>query len=316
MDFSIYKRTGGDSFSNAYVGANQEGKAIMMTEYYTRGIMSHRYNSITSETRLKFFRGLWVVKSLNLPNIPDIIDVCQDGECPGFHAEDNMPGGIYATWDAFFGVSVRDHICNGGAMPHPQAALDVLTPLVEDLETASQSGLYFLVAPDNLCITDHGQIKLNAMVTPAADAKAMIKGLANSFYFMVEGYPFGNALPVVNPNGEKAGQFTLTLPPEIVERIEKIMSGAIVFDSIAESLEYLKSCVRTYVKPSFAKAPVYMVAQKHGYDAPYSRRQLRKLSMAVAGLFLLATLTLFAAFFFSEYPNRNEQVQAVSIIAE
>ncbi|MDR1914210.1 MAG: DUF5050 domain-containing protein [Clostridiales bacterium] len=239
FNHKVEKRVSGDALSNTYDVLDESGLRKRLTEFYTYEILNRTYDEISEDERLHFFRSLWAIKSLNLNHIPQLLDV-GDQE------------GIFALWDSFYGISIRDYIYGGGTRLNFAAAVEALAPLMSDLETAYQSGLYFSITPDTLCITDGGIIKLNTMVTPAADLQSTISDLANAVYFLVEGIPFGN--------GPRADYF----PEKIFVLIQDVINRKRSFGSIAlfqTELRFLTRAEYATVMIQQTQAPVNVYPQ-------------------------------------------------------
>jgi len=178
MVYTKEKKLFSDALSDTYEIVDEHDLHCNMTEYYSKRIINQSYSDLSEEKNRSLYRGLWMLKILSLSHMPVITRI-----------EEN--DGINVLWESFGGITLKEHVTINGQVPY-KTLLDVLSPLLDDCETAHQNGLYFTVSPETICLTDDGGLKLNTVVDPSADFHTTINGLAQSIFFMLTGLSYGN----------------------------------------------------------------------------------------------------------------------------
>jgi len=177
MAYTKERKLFSDALSDTYEIVDEHDLQCNMTEYYSEGIINQSYSDLSEEKNRHLYRGLWMLKSLSLSHIPVITRIEESD-------------GINVLWESFGGITLKEYIGNGQVSY--KTLLDMLSPLLDDCETAHQNGLYFTVSPETICLTDDGKLKLNTMVDPSADFQTTIRDVAQSIFYMLTGLSYGN----------------------------------------------------------------------------------------------------------------------------
>ena len=179
MAYTRENRIFSDALSDTYEVIDEFNFHYSMTEYYTKDITNQAYVNLFEKNYLSLYRGLWTLKNLSLKHIPQIL-----------HIEDS--NGILVVWKSFYGIPLKEYIELYSNCVSYKGILNVMSPLLDDCETAHLNGLYFAVSPETIYLTDGGDLKLNTMVNPSGNIYSMIMGIAQSIFFMLTGYYYGN----------------------------------------------------------------------------------------------------------------------------
>ena len=221
MAYTKENRIFSDALSDTYEIVDEFNVHYSMTEYYTKGITNQAYVNLFEKKYLSLYRSLWTLKDLSLKHIPRIV-----------HIEDS--NGILVVWESFYGMSLKEYIeLYSNRVPY-KAILNVMSSLLDDCETAHLNGLYFAVSPDTIYLTDNGVLSLNAMVNPSLNIYSTIICIAQSIFFMLTGYFYGNLQVPVD----------VYIPSPLRELLNDTLTGRREFTGIGEFHNALRRAVR------------------------------------------------------------------------
>jgi hypothetical protein len=257
-----------------------------MTEYYSETITNQTHSILSEQKYLSLYRGLWTLKDMLLTHIPRII-----------HIEDT--NGVIVVWESFYGISLKDYIELYNKRVSFRAILYVMSPLLDDLESAHQNSLYFTVLPETIYLTDGGQLKLNAMANPSANVNSVNRGIAQSIFYMLTCFPYGNMqMP--------ADAFT---PKPLWDLLDNILAGRLEFGGVGEFHNALRAASRAIENES-----VY--AAEHNADGRKRKMSSRSKMAAGIGIGCFSILTLGLLILsiagITIYSNRTEEAVRIA----
>jgi len=219
MAYTIEKKVFSDALSDTYKIVDDNNVHYNMTEYYTEGITNQTYIALSKNISL--YRGLWTLKNMSLMHIPNII-----------HIEE--VNGILVVWESFYGMPLKDYMEIFNKRISYKAILDVMSPLLDDCEAAHQNGLYFAISPETIYLTDGGILRLNTIVNPSASIYSANRGIAQSIFFMLTGFTYGNLqIPL-----------DVYIPSPLRVLLNNVLSGRQEFNGIGEFHNALRFAVR------------------------------------------------------------------------
>jgi hypothetical protein len=179
MTYTKERKLFSNAASDTYEIVDDQDLLYNMTKYYGEGIINPSFSDLSKETNRTLYRGLWMLKSLSLSHLPEITQI-----------EENY--GINVLWKSFSGITLKEYMTiHSGQVSH-ETLLDMLSPLLDNCDTAHQNGLYFTISPETIYLSDDGEFKLNTMVDPSADLNSTIKGMAQCIFLALTGLAYGN----------------------------------------------------------------------------------------------------------------------------
>ncbi|MDR1559841.1 MAG: hypothetical protein LBS84_09130 [Clostridiales bacterium] len=260
MAYTIEKKIFCDALSNTYDIVDEYNVHYSMTEYYSASITNQTHTILSEQKYLNLYRGLWTLKNMLLPRIPRII-----------HVED--ANGIFVVWESFYGISLKDYMELYNKRVSCKAALSVMSALLDDCESAHQNGVYFTVSPETIYLTDGGELCLNTMANPSASVNSVNRGIAQCFFCMLTGLPYGNLqIPV--------DEF---IPAQPRSLLDGVLSGRLEFGGVGE----FHSALRAALRVTESGAPI-----AEDYNAIREKRKLSPVSKAAIGIGVFSVLML------------------------
>ena len=221
MAYSKENRIFSEALSDTYDIVDEYNVHYSMTEYYTEGITNQVYVDLFEKNYLSLYRSLWTLKSLSLEYIPQIV-----------HIEES--NGILVVWESFFGMSLKEYIDKHSNPVPYKGILNVMSSLLDDCETAHLNGLYFSISPETIYLTDGGELRLNTMVNPCANIHSTIFGLAQSIFFMLTGFSYGNLQVPIDAY----------IPSLLRDLLNDTLTGRREFTGIGEFHNALRTAIR------------------------------------------------------------------------
>ena len=196
-----------------------------MTEYYSESITNQTGAEQTEKKYISLYRGLWTLKNISLAHLPKI----------SYIEESN---GLMIVWERLYGMSVKEYVETYNTRISYKALLNVMSPLLDDCETAHQNGLYFTISPETIFLTDGGDLKLNTLVNPSASVYSANMGIARSIFYILTGFPYGNMqLPV-----------DVYIPDPLRLLLEDVLTWRREFSGIGEFHYAIRSAIRSAEK--------------------------------------------------------------------
>jgi hypothetical protein len=252
MAYTIEKKIFSDALSNTYDIAGENNVHYNMTEYYSEAITDQTHTVLSEQKYMSLYRGLWTLKNMLLTHIPRIIRV-----------ED--ANGIFAVWESFYGISLKDYMELYNKRVPFRALPRIMPPLLDDCESAHQNGVYFTISPDTIYLTDGGELRLNTMVNPSANVHSVNRGVAQSIFYMLTGFPYGN---LQIPAGA-------LIPEPLRELLDGVLGGRLEFGGVGEFHNALRAAVRAAENES---------PPAGGYNAAYEKRKMPLSAKIAAGI--------------------------------
>jgi len=223
MAYTIEKKIFSDVLSDTYdVVDEYSNMHYNMTEFFSDGMTSQNNPDIAAQKYLSLYRSLWTLKNISLTSLPKLINVEEDAS-------------IVIIWESLYGLSLKDYMETYNARISYKALLNILSPLLDDCETAHQNGLYFTVSPETVFITDGGVLKLNTLVNPTGNIYTANMGVAHTIFFMLTGFPYGN---VQIPIG-------VYIPNPLWQLLYDILTWHREFESIGEFHNAIRIAIRS-----------------------------------------------------------------------
>lgn len=221
MTYTKERKLFSDALSDTYEIIDEYNYHCNITEYYSEGVINQSYSDLSEGKNRNLYRCLWMLKDLSLPYISHIIQI-----------EDN--NGISVVWESFYGLTLKEYIKKYDKKISYRTFLNVISPLLDDFETAHQNGLYFTVSPETICLSDGGELMLNTMINPSADIHTVSKGIAQSIFYMLTGLSYGNLRKSVDEY----------IPSPLLILLNDVLTDAKEFEDIGEFHNELRAAVR------------------------------------------------------------------------
>ena len=183
MAYTIERKTYSDALSDTYDVIDTDSNIhYNMTEYFLADIPNQ--TDAAAQKYLRAYRGLWALRNIGLTHLPKIISL-------------DASNSVIIIWEKLYGLSFKEYADLYNARVSYRTVMNVLSPLLDDCETAHQNGLYFTISPETIFITDGGVLKLNTLINASANIYTTCMGVARSIFFMLTGFPYGNVqIPV------------------------------------------------------------------------------------------------------------------------
>ena len=220
MAYTIQKKLFGDALSDTYdVVDNESGIHYNMTEYYVEDTLNQTDSA--AQKFLNLYRGLWTLKNISLRYLPKIDTI-------------EASNSVIIIWESLYGMSLKEYMQSYNARISYRVLLNVLSPLMDDCETAHQNGIYFSISPETIFLTDGGVLKLNTLVNPSANIYTVCMGVAQSIFYMLTGFPYGNVqIPI-----------DVYIPNRLWQLLYEVLTWRREFGSIGEFHNAIRMAIR------------------------------------------------------------------------